>query len=181
MRTRERSAAKLERLPVGLREAVAAGTDPGPQLPPACPATEPVRAEANRHPADLKSRYGLVAVRLFETQRHAEAMAAVLQALDLKPESEVAATLYLFMGRAARELGRLDTAAGHFRQAFRLNPQDVDSLLIRRDMRLRRRNKGRTDGFTPLSPPGAVSPPVPMLTDRRTLASCTVLPYICTK
>ena len=35
----------------------------------------------------------------------------------------------LFMGRAARELGQLHAAAGHFRQAFRLDPQDAEPLL----------------------------------------------------
>ena len=66
---------------------------------------------------------------LFEAQRYAEALAALQQALDLQPESRLAATLYLFMGRAARELGQLHAAAGHFRQAFRLDPQDAEPLL----------------------------------------------------
>ena len=66
---------------------------------------------------------------LFETQRSAEALAALQRALDLQVESGLTATLYLFMGRAARELGQLDTAAGHFRQAIRLDPQDAEPLL----------------------------------------------------
>ena len=65
----------------------------------------------------------------FEAQHYAEALAALQQALDLQPESALAATLYLFMGRAARELRQLDTAAGHFRQAIRLDPQDAEPLL----------------------------------------------------
>ena len=65
----------------------------------------------------------------FEAQRYAEALAALEQALALQPELAAPGTLPLFMGRAARELGRLDAAAGHFARAMELDPGNVEPIL----------------------------------------------------
>ena len=51
--------------------------------------------------------YAGMGLALFEAQRYAEALAALEQALALQPELAAPGTLPLFMGRAARELGRL--------------------------------------------------------------------------
>ena len=53
---------------------------------------------------------------------------AMAQALSLQPDLPSAGTLYLHMGRAARELGRLDEAAEHFQRAREIKPEDVEPL-----------------------------------------------------
>ena len=73
--------------------------------------------------------YAGMGMALFEARRYAETLAALEQALALQPELAAPGTLPLFMGRAARELGRLDAAAGHFQRAAELDPGNVEPIL----------------------------------------------------
>ena len=73
--------------------------------------------------------YAGMGLALFEARRYAETLAALEQALALQPELAAPGTLPLFMGRAARELGRLDAAAGHFQRAVELDPGNVEPIL----------------------------------------------------
>ena len=74
---------------------------------------------------------------LFQAQRWAEALAAMAQAVSLQPELAAAGSLPLFMGRAARELGRLEAAADHFRRAMELDPRNVEPVLDLANVRRR--------------------------------------------
>ena len=73
--------------------------------------------------------YAGLGTALFEARRYSEALAALEQALALQPELAERAALRLFTGRAARELGRFDAAANHFRRAAELDPDNVEPLL----------------------------------------------------
>ena len=79
---------------------------------------------------------------LFEAHRYAEALDAMGTALALQPELPSAAILYLHMGRAERELGRLDAAAAHFQRATQIDPDNVEPLLDLADLRTR---EGRSE------------------------------------
>jgi tetratricopeptide (TPR) repeat protein len=59
---------------------------------------------------------------LIERKRHEEAVTELDAALAAKPEDLVAFYAHLFAGRAAQALGRLDDAAGHYRDAVVLFP-----------------------------------------------------------
>lgn len=61
--------------------------------------------------------------------RHDEAIAHVNAALGNSPAPAVSYFAHLFGGRAAQALGRLDEAAGHYRQARDLYP-DAQSVLL---------------------------------------------------
>ena len=74
---------------------------------------------------------------LFGAGRHEEALDAMDMALSLKPDLPMAATLRMHMGRAARELGRLDEAAAHFERAAAIDPGNVQPLLDLADLRFR--------------------------------------------
>ncbi len=73
--------------------------------------------------------YAGMGTALYEARRYPEALAALEQALALQPELAERATLRLFMGRAARELGRFEVAAEHFQRAAELDPDNVEPLL----------------------------------------------------
>ena len=72
--------------------------------------------------------YGGMGMALFEAQRYDEALEAMEQALFLQPGLPMAGTLHLYMGRTARELGRLDMAAEHLRRAMEVEPRNVEPL-----------------------------------------------------
>jgi tetratricopeptide (TPR) repeat protein len=61
--------------------------------------------------------------------RAAEAMNELATALDSRPDPVVEFYAHLFAGRAARVLGRLDVAAGHYRAAQVLFPEAQSALL----------------------------------------------------
>ena len=73
--------------------------------------------------------YAGMGTALYEARRYAEALEALEAALALRPELATPGTLPLFMGRAARELGRLEAAAGHFQRAAELDPDNAEPLL----------------------------------------------------
>ena len=66
---------------------------------------------------------------LFQLNRYREAIDSLQQALTLQPNLPMAGTLQVLMGRASRELGRLDAAEEHFRLAMAIDPQDATPLL----------------------------------------------------
>ena len=66
---------------------------------------------------------------LFHLQRYREAVESLRQAVTLQPNLPMAATLQVLMGRASRELGRLDAAEEHFRLAMAIDPLDATPLL----------------------------------------------------
>ena len=66
---------------------------------------------------------------LFNLQRYEEALASLSQALVLQPLLPMAGAMEVLMGRASRELGRLDAAAGHFLRAMELDPGDATPVL----------------------------------------------------
>ena len=59
---------------------------------------------------------------LVERNRHQEAAGELSTVFAAKPEGPVAFYAHLFAGRAAQGLGRLDEAAGHYREATALFP-----------------------------------------------------------
>ena len=85
--------------------------------------------------------YAGMGTALFGEQRYAEAAAAMTQALSLEPDLPTAGALHLHMGRAARELGRLDEAAQHFLRAMEVEPANVEPLFDLAKLRFR---QGRT-------------------------------------
>ncbi len=66
---------------------------------------------------------------LFNLQRYEEALASLTQALVLQPRLPMAGAMEVLMGRASRELGRLDAAEGHFLRAMELDPGDATPVL----------------------------------------------------
>ena len=66
---------------------------------------------------------------LFNLQRYEEALASLTQALVLQPRLPMAGAMEVLMGRAARELGRLDAAEEHFLRAMELDPGDATPVL----------------------------------------------------
>ena len=66
---------------------------------------------------------------LFHLQRYEEAVASLTQALALQPRLPMAGAMEMLMGRASRELGRLEAAEGHFRRAMELDPSDATPVL----------------------------------------------------
>ena len=89
--------------------------------------------ESYRAVLEIDARFALahagMGMALFEAQHYAEALAAMEQALALQPALPSTGSLHLFMGRAARELGRLDAAADSFRRAMELDPDHVEPVL----------------------------------------------------
>ena len=81
--------------------------------------------------------YAGMGTALFGEQRYAEAAAAMTQALSLEPDLPTAGALHLHMGRAARELGRLDEAAQHFLRAMEVEPANVEPLFDLAKLRFR--------------------------------------------
>ena len=73
--------------------------------------------------------YAGMGTALYEVRRYPGALAALEQALALQPELAKRAALRLFMGRAARELGRFEVAVEHFQRAAELDPDNVEPLL----------------------------------------------------
>ena len=65
---------------------------------------------------------------LFHLNAHEAALAALTEALRLQPDWALAGALRRLMGRAARELGRLDEAGEHFEQAVRFDPRDTAAI-----------------------------------------------------
>ena len=66
---------------------------------------------------------------LFNLQRYEDALASLTQALVLQPRLPMAGAMEVLMGRAARELGRLDAAEEHFLRAMQLDPDDATPVL----------------------------------------------------
>ena len=66
---------------------------------------------------------------LLKLGRHEEAIEALLTALEIQPGLSFAADLYVLVGRAERELGRLDAAAAHLHRALELSPDKPAALL----------------------------------------------------
>ena len=79
---------------------------------------------------------------LFESGRYVEALDAMATSLALQPELPAAAMLHLHMGRAARELGRLEEAAAHFERAAETDLDNVEPLLELANLRTR---QGQTE------------------------------------
>ena len=91
------------------------------------------RLEAYQTVLERDRRYVLAYVgmgdALFNLQRYEEALAALAQALALQPQLPMAGAMEVLMGRAARELGRLDLAEGHYLRAMRLDPGDATPVV----------------------------------------------------
>ncbi len=86
--------------------------------------------------ADFAFAYAGMGLALFAERRYADALHAIATALSLQPELPTAATLYLHMGRAERELGRFEKAAAHFERATKIDPDSVEPLLDLAKLRL---------------------------------------------
>ena len=82
---------------------------------------------------------------LFGERRYEEALDALSKALTLQPELPTAGTLYLHMGRAARELGRLEEAAAHFERAIELGPDPIEPLLDLFGLRIQQGRPGEAN------------------------------------
>ena len=82
---------------------------------------------------------------LFNLQRYEEALASLKQALVLQPRLPMAGAMEVLMGRAARELGRLDAAEGHFLRAMELDPGDATPVLDLAGLRARQQRGGEAD------------------------------------
>ena len=72
--------------------------------------------------------YAGMGAALFGMERYEDAIEALGTALEIRPESSFAGRLYLLMGRAQRELGRLDAAEAHFRRAMEIDPDTTAAL-----------------------------------------------------
>ena len=66
---------------------------------------------------------------LFQLRRYREAVESLQQAVTLQPNLPMASKLQVLMGRASRELGRLDAAEEHFQLAMAIDPHDATPLL----------------------------------------------------
>ena len=81
---------------------------------------------------EIDRRYALAHAGMGETmfhlERYEEALKSMAQAVALQPDLPMAASLHPFMGRASRELGRLEVAAEHFGRARELQPRDPGTL-----------------------------------------------------
>ena len=66
---------------------------------------------------------------LFHLGRYREALDSLRQAVTLQPNLPMVGTLHTLMGRASRELGRLDAAEEHFLRALEIDPQNAVPLL----------------------------------------------------
>ena len=86
--------------------------------------------------------YAGMGIALFGARRYEEAIAALERALSLDPRLPTAAALHLYLGRAARELGRFDEAAGHLQRAAEIEPANVEPLLELANLRSR---QGRSE------------------------------------
>ena len=86
--------------------------------------------------------YAGMGTALFGERRYVEALDAMATALSLQPELPTAAMLHLHMGRAARELGRLQEAAAHFERATEIEPDNIEPLLDLANLRTR---QGRSE------------------------------------
>ena len=82
---------------------------------------------------------------LFNLQRHEEALASLTQALILQPRLPMAGAMEVLMGRASRELGRLDAAEGHFLRAIELDPGDATPVLDLADLRAQQQRHEEAD------------------------------------
>ena len=87
--------------------------------------------------ASLALAYAGMGMALFGDQRYEEAMAAMTQALTLEPDLPAAGELYMHIGRAASELGRLDEAAQHFLRALEIEPDNVEPMFDLAKLRFR--------------------------------------------
>ena len=92
--------------------------------------------------ADFALAYAGMGMALFAERRYADALHAIATALSLQPELPTAATLYVHMGRAERELGRFEKAAAHFERATKIDPDSVEPLL---DLAKLRIQQGRSE------------------------------------
>ena len=86
--------------------------------------------------------YAGMGTALFGEGRYVEAVDAIAKALSLQPKLPTAAMLYLHMGRAARELGRLQEAAAHFERATEIEPDNIEPLVDLANLRTR---QGRSE------------------------------------
>ena len=82
---------------------------------------------------------------LFHLRRYEEALASLTQALVLQPRLPMAGAMEVLMGRAARELGRLDAAEGHFLRAMQLDPGDATPVLDLAGLRTRQQRGEEAD------------------------------------
>ena len=82
---------------------------------------------------------------LFNLQRYEEALAALTQAIVLQPRLPMAGAMEVLMGRASRELGRLETAEGHFLRAMKLDPGDATPVLDLAGLRARQQRGEEAD------------------------------------
>ena len=84
---------------------------------------------------------------LFNLQRYDEALASLTQALVLQPLLPMAGAMEVLMGRAARELGRLEAAEGHFLRAMELDPGDATPVLDLAGLRARQQRGEEADAL----------------------------------
>ena len=82
---------------------------------------------------------------LFNLQRYEEALASLTQALVLQPRLPMAGAMEVLMGRAARELGRLDAAEEHLLRAMQLDPDDATPVLDLAGLRARQQRGEEAD------------------------------------
>ena len=84
---------------------------------------------------------------LFRLKRYEEALPAMKKAVALQPELPMAAALHLFMGRAARELGRPEAAEELFRQAMALDPRNTEPLMDLANLRVMQQRYEEADVY----------------------------------
>ena len=84
---------------------------------------------------------------LFHLERYDQALDALAQALALQPGLPMAGRMETLMGRAARELGRLDAAEEHFRRAMEIDPADATPLLDLANLRAAQQRPSEADAL----------------------------------
>ena len=84
---------------------------------------------------------------LFHLERYEEALASLAQAVALQPGLPMVGDLQVLMGRASRELGRLEAAAEHFRRAMAIDPRDATPVLDLANLRAMQQRHEQADAL----------------------------------
>ena len=84
---------------------------------------------------------------LFQLERYRAAIESLQQAVTLQPNLPMAGKMQVLMGRASREMGRLDAAEEHFRLAMAIDPHDATPLLDLAGVRAAQQRHREADDF----------------------------------
>ena len=72
--------------------------------------------------------HAALGIALYQSQRYHAGLESMQRALELDPALPVAASLHLFMDRAAAELGDAAAAAEQYERALRIEPRNPEAL-----------------------------------------------------